>query len=251
VQRSGEERPGKTTLAAGDTLLLHGAWEALEERDRDPNLRVVDAPNLLRRELAPLSTPAWIALAIVAGMVVLLVTGVVPPAISGALAAVAIVLFRVLTIQEAYRGISWSIVVLIAGMIPLSTAMTQTGAAADIADGLVSAIGKDASPYILIIALFVLVAAIGQVLSNTATALIVFPVAVAAAAELDISVQPVLMSVTIAAHASFLTPIATTPNLMVLEPGGYQFADFWKFGLPLMALYFIVAIAIVPLVWRF
>ena len=245
------ERRGKTKLAAGDTLLMRGTWEALEERDRDPNLRVVDAPKLLQRELAPLSRPAWVCLAIVAGMVVLLVSGVVPPAVSGALAAASLVLFRVLTMQEAYRGISWSIVVLIAGMIPLSTAMTETGAAADIADEIVNAIGTDASPYILIIALFVLVAIVGQVLSNTATALIVFPIAIAAAGELDVSVQPVLMSVVVAAHASFLTPIATTPNLMVLEPGGYQFADYWKFGLPLMVLYFIVRIGIVPLVWQF
>jgi di/tricarboxylate transporter len=251
VQRSGEERPGKTTLAAGDTLLMRGTWEALEEQDRDPNLRVVDAPKLLQRELAPLSRPAWICLAVVAGMVVLLVTGVVPPAVSGALAAVAIVLFRVLTMQEAYRGISWSIVVLIAGMIPLSTAMTETGAASDIADEIVNAIGSDASPYILIIALFVLVAVVGQVLSNTATALIVFPIAIAAATELDVSVQPVLMCVVVAAHASFLTPIATTPNLMVFEAGGYRFADYWKFGLPLMVLYFAVAVLLVPAVWRF
>jgi di/tricarboxylate transporter len=103
----------------------------------------------------------------------------------------------------------------------------------------------------LIIALFVLVAVMGQLLSNTATALIVIPVAVATAVELDVSVQPVLMSMLVAASASFLTPIATTPNLMVLEPGGYNFGDYWKFGAPLMLLYFVIAVLWVPLFWRF
>jgi di/tricarboxylate transporter len=157
---------------------------------------------------------------------------------------------RVLTVQQAYRAISWTVVILIAAMIPLSTAMTQSGAADDIAEQLASAVG-DSSPYVLLIALFLLVAIMGQVLSNTATALIVIPVAVASAIELDVSVQPVLMAVNVAAAASFLTPIATTPNLMVLEPGGYRFGDYWKFGLPLMVMYFLVAILWVPLFWRF
>ncbi len=252
VQRAGEERPGKTTLASGDALLLRGTWQALDEQlEGDPNVRAVDGVDLLRRQLMPLGRNAWLSLAVLVGMVALLISGVVPPAVAGVIAACALVLLRVLSMQQAYRGISWTVVVLIAGMIPLSTAMTESGAAADIADGLVSAIGKDASPYLLLIALFVLVAVTGQVLSNTATALIVFPIAVAAAVELDVSIQPVLMAVTVAAHASFFTPIATTPNLMVLEPGGYRFGDYWKFGVPLMVLYFAVAIGIVPLVWRF
>jgi di/tricarboxylate transporter len=166
------------------------------------------------------------------------------------MAAAALILMRVLTAQQAYRGISWTIVILIAGMIPLSTAMRQTGAADDIADTIVSSIG-DGSPYVLLVALFILVALLGQVISNTATALIIMPVAVAAALEMDVSVQPVLMSVNVAAHASFLTPIATTPNLMVLEPGGYRFGDYWKFGLPLMLLYFVVSVGLVPLAWPF
>ena len=135
-------------------------------------------------------------------------------------------------------------------MIPLSTAMIETGAAEDIAQELASAVG-DGSPYLLIIALFVLVAVMGQMLSNTATALIVIPVAVASAIELDVSIQPVLMAVNVAAHASFLTPIATTPNLMVQEPGGYRFGDYWKFGAPMMLWYFLIAVVWVPLFWRF
>ncbi len=250
VSRSGEERPRKTVLAAGDTLLLRGRWEALDENLSDPNVLVVDEPDRIRRQLVPLGPRAKVTLAVMAGMVALLATGIIAPAIATLLAATSLLLLRVITVQQAYRAISWTIVILIGAMIPLSTAMTTTGAADDIASLIVDSVGGG-SPYLLIIALFVLVAIMGQILSNTATALIVIPIAVAAALELDVSVQPVLMAVNVASSASFLTPIATTPNLMVLEPGGYRFGDYWKFGLPLMALYFVVAIVLVPLVWRF
>jgi len=91
----------------------------------------------------------------------------------------------------------------------------------------------------------------GRFFSNTATALIVIPIAVTSAAELGVSARPVLMAVNVAATAALLTPIATPANLMVMEPGGYRFGDYWKLGLPLMVWYSIIAIALVPLIWRF
>jgi di/tricarboxylate transporter len=183
-------------------------------------------------------------------MVVLLATGAVPPAVAGLLAAGALVVGRVLTIEEAYRGISWTTVVLVAGMFPLSTAMTETGAAARLADGLVDLVGG-AGGYALLAGLFVLTAVLGQLISNTATALIVLPVAVQAAGDLDVSVRPVLMCVTVSAAAALLTPVATPANLMVMEPGGYRFSDYWKLGLPLLVLYGLVAVYLVPVFWRF
>ena len=91
----------------------------------------------------------------------------------------------------------------------------------------------------------------GQLISNMATALIVIPIAVAAALELGVSPQPVLMSVTVAAAASFLTPVATPVNMMVMGPGGYRFGDYWKLGLPLLLLFFAVAVFVVPVFWAF
>ena len=91
-----------------------------------------------------------------------------------------------------------------------------------------------------------LTAVLGQVISNTATALIIIPISVVAATEMGISPQPVLMSVAVAAAASFLTPVATPTNLMVMEPGGYRFGDYWKFGLPMMLWFFVVAVGLVP-----
>jgi di/tricarboxylate transporter len=103
----------------------------------------------------------------------------------------------------------------------------------------------------LLIALFVVIAALGQLISNTATALIIIPVALSACAELDISVRPVMMFVTVVSSAALLTPVATPANLMVMGPGGYRFGDYAKLGLPLLAWYFVVGVGIVPLFWPF
>ena len=135
-------------------------------------------------------------------------------------------------------------------MIPLSTAMTQTGAAAKLADILVDVVG-DAGPYALLAGLFVLTAALGQLISNMATALIVIPIALETAKDLAVSARPLVMCVTVAAAAALLTPVATPANLMVMEPGGYRFTDYWKLGLPLLVLYGVVAVGLVPVFWRF
>jgi di/tricarboxylate transporter len=250
VQRREEELPGETVLAAGDTLLLQGAWSALEHHLDDPAVLVVDDPELVRRQALPLGPGAKRALLILAGMVVLLATGAVPPAVAGLLAAGAIVVTGVISLETAYRGISWTTVILVAGMIPLSTAMIESGAAAKLADALVDIVGKS-SPYALLAGLFVLTAALGQLISNMATALIVIPIALQAAKDVDVSARPVLMCVTVSAAAALLTPVATPANLMVMCPGGYRFSDYWKLGLPLLALYGVVAVLLVPVFWSF
>jgi di/tricarboxylate transporter len=135
-------------------------------------------------------------------------------------------------------------------MIPLSTAMTETGAAEKIADGLVDVLG-DAGPRALLLGIVLLTFVLGQLISNMATALVVIPIAVSAAAELGVSSKPFLMGLAVAAAAAFLTPVATPANLMVLEPGGYRFGDYWKLGLPLLLLYGVVAVLLVPAVWSF
>jgi di/tricarboxylate transporter len=250
VQRREEELTGETVLAVGDTLLLQGTWGALEHHLDDPAVLLVDDPELVRRQAVPLGPGAKRALVVLAAMVVLLATGAVPPAVGGLLAAGALVLSGVLSIEEAYRGISWTTVILVAGMIPLSTAMIETGAARDLADALVDVVGQS-SPYALLAGLFLLTAALGQLISNLATALIVIPIALQAAKDVDVSARPVLMCVTVSAAAALLTPVATPANLMVMEPGGYRFSDYWKLGLPLLALYGVVAVLLVPVFWSF
>jgi di/tricarboxylate transporter len=251
VSRRGESvGTSEATLVAGDVLLLRGTWDALAINLDDPDVLVVDEPQLVRRQAVPFGPGAKRALAIIGVMVVLLATGAVPAAVAGLLAAGALILTRVLSVEQAYRGINWTTIVLVGGMIPLSTAMQVSGAADEVADRLVDIIG-DAGPYALLIGLFVVIAVLGQLISNTATALIVIPVAIAAAAELDVSVRPVLMFVTVVSSAALLTPVATPANLMVMGPGGYRFGDYAKLGLPLLALYFAVGVGLVPVFWPF
>jgi len=245
VQRKGENLAGESVLAVGDTLLVQGTWRDLDRHLDD--VLVVDPPELVRRAM-PLGRGAKRAIAVLAVMVVLLATGAVPPAVAGLLAAGALVLLGVLSVDEAYRSVSWTTVILVAGMIPLSTAMISSGAAQRLADQLVAVVG-DAGPYALLAGLFVFTVTLGQLISNVATALIVIPVAVSAAADMDVSAKPALMTVAVSAAASFMTPVATPANLMVMEPGGYRFGDYWRLGLPLLALFGVVAIVLVPVFW--
>jgi di/tricarboxylate transporter len=251
IQRHGRElEAGAGQLAAGDTLLVQGAWDALSTNiDDDPDVLVVDHPALVRRQAVPFGPGARRATTITLVMVALLATGAVPPAVAGLLAAGALVLSGVVTVDRAYRSVSWTTVVLVAGMIPLSTAMRTSGAAEQIADRLVDVVG-DGGPYPLLVGLFVLTAALGQLISNTATTLIVIPIALSAAATLDVSTLPVLMSLNVASAAALLSPMATPANMMVMGPGGYRFGDYARLGLPVMVWFFVVAIGVVPLVWR-
>lgn len=251
IQRGGSDVGAKPVqLQAGDTMLLQGSWKALDTRLADPQVLVVNSPDLVRRQAVPLGAGAWGAIGVLGAMVFCLATGLLPAAVAGILSCFALVLLRVVTVDQAYRSVDWTTVILVAAMMPLSTAMVQTGAADMMADGLV-AVAAGGSPTILLAGIFLLTAVLGQLISNTATALIIIPVGVAAATTMGVSPVPVLMCIAVAAAASFLTPIATPTNLMVMRPGGYAFGDYWKFGLPMMIWFFIVAVFVVPLVWRF
>lgn len=251
VQRAGDDLKGTDdTLRAGDTLLLSGTWEKLQEHTfGSDEVLVVDDPARLRRGV-PLGRGAKRAIAILIGMVVLLATGIVPAAIAGLFAACAAVLTGVVTSAQAYRSVSWTTVVLVGGMIPLSTAFVTTGTADLIASRLLDVVGS-ASPRLALLALCVLTMVLGQLISNTATVLIMAPIASVVALDLGASPLPFLMALSISGAASFLTPVATPANTMILEPGGYRFSDYWKLGLPLLLLFLAVAVLWVPVVWSF
>jgi di/tricarboxylate transporter len=251
VQRSGADIGGEEVmLEAGDTILLLGTWKALDLHLDDPEVLVVNSPELVRRQAVPMGAGAMQAIAVLCGMVILLATGLVPPAVAGLAAAGALILMGIMTVAQSYRAIDWTTVILVGAMMPLSTAMVKTGAAQKMAEGLVSMVGNS-GPYALLAGLFVLTGILGQLISNTATALIIIPIAVAASNNIGISPRPVLMSVAVAAAAAFLTPIATPTNLMVMGPAGYKFGDYWKLGLPLMIWFMVIATFYVPMIWRF
>jgi di/tricarboxylate transporter len=242
------EGGGSVALEAGDHVLVQGSWAALDRHLGNPEVRVVDAPELVRRQALPLGPGSAPMLAIVAAMVVVLATGIVPAAVGVLMAAMATIAVGILTPQRAYQAIDWNTVILVAAMLPLSTAMYQSGTAERMAEVLVALIG-DGGPILLLAGLFLFTAILGQVISNTATAMILIPIAVASAIELGVSAQPVLMSLNVGASAAFLTPVATPPNLIVMGPGGYRFGDYWKLGLAIMLVYFAIAVFWVPVIW--
>ncbi len=173
-----------------------------------------------------------------------------PPAVTALLAAGAMILLRVVTIEQSYRGISWTTVFLVAGMFPMSTAISKSGAGELIATAIVNTVGA-AGPTALIAGLFAITVAFGQLISNTATALVMIPIGISAAAQLDISARPVLMTLCVGATVAFLTPVATPANMMIMGPGGYRFGDYWKLGVPLVALFAVLGIFLVPVIWSF
>ena len=250
INRGGEPLEGKgATLAAGDSVLVRGTWELLERHTSGPDVLVVDSPETVRKSV-PLGPGATRALIILGAMILLLVTGWVPPVIAGLLAAGAVILTGIFTPLKAYKAVQWTTVLLVAGMIPLSTAFTTTGAADLIAAHLKDIIGH-APASIALLAICLVTVVLGQLISNMATVLVVLPIAVSLAADLQLSPLPFLMALTVAGAAAFLTPVATPANTMIFEPGAYRFGDYWKLGLPLLIFFIAIAVLWVPVVWPF
>jgi di/tricarboxylate transporter len=247
VGHRGRDVQGQVTLGVGDTLLVYGSWTAMDTLVDDRDVVVVDSPELIRRQVS-LGPKAVEAGAVLAAMVTLLALGLVPPAVAGLLAAGAMVLTGVLSSQRAYRSVSWETVVLVGGLIPLSTAIGKSGAGQDIADVVLDVVGTD-RPRLLMAAVFVLTAVLGLVLSNAATVLIALPIALATAADAGVAVQPMLMNLAVASSAALLTPVQTPGNMMVMAPGGYRFGDYWKLGLPITGFWLVVALVVIPVAW--
>jgi len=250
VRRRGEpvvER--ELALEFGDSALVRGTWDAIGELQRERrNFVVVGAPEAMASEVAGLSPRAGIAIAALVGMVVLMVSGIVPTVIATLIAAAGMILGGCLSTREAYQSVSWSSVVLIAAMIPMGRALEVTGGAGVVAEGLVSTLGS-LSPIALMAGIFLLTTGFSQVINNTATAVLMAPIVIQAAVGLGVSPHPLLMIVAVAASTAFLTPIGTTTNILVFSPGGYQFTDYVKVGLPLMLLFLAVSLVLVPVIW--
>ena len=251
VQRGGVDLGARpANIIAGDHILLQGSWKALDKNLADSSVLEVNSPDLVRRQSIPLGHRAWEAIAVLVALVVMLVGGWFPAALVAVICSVALVLLGVLTVPQAYKGIDLNTCILVGGLIPLATAMTRTGAANAIADGLISVVGG-LGPQAVAGGLFLVAFGFTQLMSNTAAALVMLPIAVATGTELGISSMPLIIAVTMGAQGALLTPVATPVNLMVMGPGGYKFGDYWKFGLPIGLWWLVVVMFLVPLYWRF
>jgi di/tricarboxylate transporter len=183
-------------------------------------------------------------------MVLLSIFDVVPLVAAVIMAGMAAGITRCLTMEDSYRAIHWSSLVLVAGMLPLADALDQTGGTKLIVDALIDGVG-DSSPRVMFTVLFFLTAGLGLVLSNTASAVLVAPISIAAAEALNVSPYAFAVAVLIAASAAYSTPVSTPVVTLVVEPGRYQFMDFVKVGVPLLLLTYLATVLVAPLVFPF
>lgn len=238
------------SLNAADSLFVVGSWGKIQQLGQRSHDFVVTEYPREHADTVPSYRRMSRALTILGIMVLLTVFNVVPLVAAVGLAAMAAILTRCLTMEDAYRSIHWSSLVLIAGMLPLALALDKTGGTSVVVNALMTASG-DAGPYAIMTLLFFLTAAIGLVLPNTASAVLVAPIAIYAANSLEASPYPFATAVVIAASSSFSTPVATPVVSLVVEPGRYVFTDFVKVGLPLLFLVYLTTLAVAPLVFPF
>ena len=199
---------------------------------------------------APRRSRAPIAFFILLGMLLLIVPNITPVATASLFAALLIVLTGCLTMDEAYEAIDWKSIVLIAGMLPMATALESVGLIGDIADALTNTLG-DAGPLVVLGILFAFTAIFTQVISNTATTVLVAPIGLAAARELEIQPHAFLMGIAVAASMAFASPVASPVNTLVMGAGHYKFSDYMKVGIPLIIIMGIITIIFLPLIFPF
>ena len=233
-------------LRVGDTLLVTGFWKDIQRMQRDSRqLVLLDLPTEFE-DVLPAAGKGKIALAILTLVVLLMITGILPNVHAVLLGCLLMGLFGVMTMQAAYRSISWKSLVLIVGMLPFSLALQRTGGIDLAADAVLGVIGEG-SPRLAIAVVFVVTAMLGLFISNTATAVLMAPVALAIAYDMGASPYPFAMVVMLAASAAFMTPVSSPVNTLVVSPGNYRFGDFVRVGVPFTILVMIVAVIMVPI----
>jgi di/tricarboxylate transporter len=241
--------PKDIRLAFGDALLVRGTWGDIDLlRNERRNFVVVGRPEAMAKQVVRLSSRSVVAVLSLLLMIAMMVSGVVHVVLAAIIAAVVMILGRCLSVERAYRSINWGGVILVAAMIPMSLALQKTGGADFVAAGLVNTLGA-VGPMMLMAGIFLLTSSFSQVMSNTATAVLMMPIVMQASSDLGLSPYPLLMTVAISASTAFLTPIGTSTNLMVAAPGGYIFKDYIKVGGPLIILFLLASLALVPLIW--
>jgi di/tricarboxylate transporter len=244
-----EDEMAAVPLRFGDTLLVTGPARRIDLLRRETGDFVVVAQNEDGASEGRLSRRALLAVGVMIGMMAMLTLEVVPAVTAVLLAAVLMVLVGALDAEAAYRSVNWESVVLIAGILPMATALENTGGLRLIA-GQLAPLGA-LGPLAMAAALFLITSALSQVISNTATTVLIAPVAFLTSSSMGVSPYPLLMIVAVAASTAFATPIASPVNTLVLGPGEYRFGDYFRVGVALQALILVLSLLIVPLLFPF
>ena len=233
-------------IKMGDAFLLFGPRRKLRIFGAEPDFLVLSEEALP----APRSEKAPLAILIMGLVLIPAIFNWLPIAISAVVGVALMILTGVLGMDEAYRFIEWKAIFLIAGMLPLGTALEQTGTAQLISDLLLSSSGK-ASPFLLVTALFLIASLSSQIMPNPAVAVLLAPIALSVAGKTGLSPYPLMMAIAVSSSSVFMSPIGHPANLLVMGPGGYRFSDYIKVGLPLTVLMWGIIILIMPLIWPY
>lgn len=234
------------SLAAGDALLMTGNAKSMRRLARGQRDLVLLGELSGENELDLRKAP--IALGLLVLMMLAMTFGWLANVTAVLLAAVLLVLTRCVSMDEAYRSINFEAVVLIAAILPMATALDRTGGL-ELAAGQLLDLTGDHGPLVLMATLFVFTAALSQVVSNTATTVLVAPIAIQAALSLEINPHAIVMTVAIAASAAFATPVASPVNTLVYSAGNYRFTDFARIGIPLQVMLLVGTLIVVPLLF--
>jgi di/tricarboxylate transporter len=247
VSRQGQrfrENIRKLTIKAGDVILLLGN----EERLADVTGRLHLLPLVDRGQRVIQREKVWLAVGLFLSAIAAASVGVVYLPIALGCVAAAYVFFNIVPVRDVYQSIEWPVIVLLGSMIPIGSALQATGGTALIANGIVD-ISAGYSPAVVLLLLVIVTMTLSDVMNNTATAVIAAPIAIEIATRLNVSPDPFLMGVAVAASCAFLTPIGHKNNTLIMGPGGYHFGDYWRMGLPLEILIIVISVPTILAVW--
>ncbi|MDG5787087.1 SLC13 family permease [Evansella sp. AB-P1] len=248
-----EPRKGteEETLLYGDSILVHGKWKDINLLSAEKNDTVVLKSAAEETDLANQTNRSMIAGIILLGMLLAMVLEIVPAVVSVVVAAVLMILTGcVRQTDQAYQSINWQTVILIACMLPMATALENTGGVTFMSEGLIQSLGA-VGPIAVLAGLYAITSLFSQFISNTATAVLLFPVAILTAEQMGVSPIPMVMAVAFSSSMAFATPVATPPNAMVMAAGKYTFLDFVRVGVPLQIIIALIAILLLPMFYPF
>ena len=256
IRRNGEyimDNLPEIRLHSGDVLLIQGTWSNISKLNNEEDNWVLLGQPLEEAEMVTLDYKAPLAAIIMLLMIMLMVFDFIPvaPVTAVMIAGLLMVIcgcFR--NVEAAYKTINWESVVLIAAMMPLSVALEKTGASSWLSHSLVNALGES-GPMMLLAGIYFTTSIMTLFISNTATAVLMAPIALSSATEMGLSPYPFLLGVTLGASMCFASPFSTPPNALVMQAGGYKFIDYVKVGLPLQILIGIIMVFVLPLIFPF
>ena len=249
IQRQGRplhEKLSSVRLKFGDMLLLQAPKETVDRLRPDADFIVMDEKGGLniRRTKVP------VVLGILALVVGVAAFKILPIMVTAILGGIAMLLTRCIRLEEAYEAIDWRVIFLLGGVLPLGLAMQKSGLAALLAGQTVALVG-DLGPIGVVAAFYLMTAVLTECMSNNASAVLLAPIAVSTAIQMDVSPKPLLMAIAFAASTSFATPVGYQTNMMVYSPGGYRFLDYMKVGTPLIVIFGAISVYFIPKFWPF